>query len=107
MADQEQEGLLTSAARMVGHAAGRVAKVLGAEADGPTEAHGGAGKPPSRRAQRIQKATAAKESAAALSKSAVADNVRFRRTMGKPPSIWSEEDVEYVTGLLAKASNPA
>lgn len=102
MAEQDQEGFLVSAARKLGSAAGRAAKVAGVEGAKSEEGEGAAGEKghPSLRAQRVQSAAAAKKSAAALSKSAFADDVRFRRIVGKPPEIWSDEDVEYVNGLL-------
>lgn len=101
MAEQDHEGILVSAARTLGHAAGRAAAAMGAEPDGEPTANAGSGKPLSVRARRMQNATAAKESAAALGKSAFADDVRYRRIMGKPPKIWSEEDVVYVNGLVS------
>lgn len=103
MAEQEQEGLLVSAARKLGHAAGRAAAALGAEEDAEARPNAASGQRLSVRARRIQDATAAKKSAAALGKSAFPDDVRYRRIMGKQPAIWSAEDVEYVNGLLARA----
>ncbi len=102
MAEQEHEGFLVSAARTLGHAAGRAAAVLGAAEPG-AKAHPQAvhGRGRSGRARRIQNAMAAKQAAAALGKSAFADDVHYRRIVGKPPTIWSEEDIEYVNGLVA------
>jgi hypothetical protein len=96
---REPEGLLASAARSLGHAAGVTARTLGlGEAIAPNAARPKKG---SGRAQRIAEAAAAKEAAAKLGKNAFTDDVRYRRIVGKKPAIWSREDVDYVAGLVS------
>ena len=39
-----------------------------------------------------------------LSKGAAELGVPFRRAMGKPAGNWSDKDIEYVNGVVAKVS---
>lgn len=97
--EHDAEGLLTSAAQAIGHAAGAAAKTLGlAGAVGPEVFPNQGG---SLRARRISEAAAARNAAAALGKNPFPDDVRYRRIMGKKPAIWSREDVDYVAGLVS------
>lgn len=105
-----EEGFLTSTARTLGHAAGEAAKALGLEhPEGAAPSQGPAKEEPkpkrvahgSARARRVANATAVKQAATALGKGAFSDDVRYRRTMGKPPAIWSDEDIDYIGGLVS------
>jgi hypothetical protein len=107
----ETGGLLTAAARSVGHAAGEAVKALGFQAGAATApAPAASPKPakgkvntarrPSPRSRRSAKAAEVKEAAAALDKEAGFDDVRYRRIMGKAAPVWSEKDIDYIEGLV-------
>jgi len=114
-----QEGLLTVAARTVGHAAGKAAKAIGLEhaeakvhpARRPKTAQAKAPKRASTRLRRKDEAAelktqaaAALKGAAASSKGAAASAAPYRRIMGKPSANWTAKDIGYIRGLIAKHS---
>jgi hypothetical protein len=110
---REHEGFLTAAARRVGHAAGKAAKAVGldqpdsSETASPKSKAGGAkpSKNPSARSRRKTQAEEVKSKAAKLlSKGSADPGAPFRRVMGKPAANWSDKDIAYVNGLVAKSS---
>jgi hypothetical protein len=102
----EAEGFLATAARTVGHAAGEAAKAIGVQAGEASSEAPAKGpkrekvKTKSARGKRAGRAAAAKKAVEALGKVPI-DDVRYRRIMGKTPAIWSQEDIEYIDGLVA------
>ena len=101
----ENEGVLTAAARTVGHAAGEAVKALGLQAEeraAPAPAvkrkapKVPSARRPSARSRRIARAGELKNAAAALGKNAAFDDVRTGRIIGKAPAVWSEKDIEYI-----------
>ena len=107
----EQEGLLASAARSVGHAVGKAAMAVGLEDVGAvTKTHSKIGrrkaaKPSSVRSRRKTQAEEVKAKATKLMSKGAADlGAPFRRAMGKPAGNWSDKDIEYVKGMVAKVS---
>ncbi len=103
--DVKDEGVLITAARTVGHAAGEAARSLGM--GGVASEHvkprksAKPSKPVSGRAKRAEEAAALKEAAASLDKAAASADVRYRRIMGKRPSIWSQKDIDYIDQLVS------
>jgi hypothetical protein len=106
-----QEGLLTTAARTLGHAAGKAAKAIGLEeADSsvhaPSRAKTKAAKTPKRhstRARRQDQAAELKAKAASVLPKGSADlGAPYRRVMGKPATNWTAKDIDYVSGLIKK-----
>jgi hypothetical protein len=102
------EGILAKAARTVGHAAGQAAKAMGLDhadssAHDPAKPAAGRPKRASARVQRKNQAEKAKAAAEALlSKSSKDLGAPYRRVMGKPTGNWTNKDIEYVNGLIAK-----
>ena len=102
------EGLLTKAARSVGHAAGQAVKAMGldhpgSEVEAPAKPKTVQPKRTSARIQRKNQAEKAKSAAKTLlSKSSVDLGAPYRRVMGKPTGNWTNKDIEYVNGLVAK-----
>jgi hypothetical protein len=110
---REQEGLLSTAARSVGHAAGKAALAMGldhpdasaAAAPKPKTGRAKALKRPSARSRRTIQAEEVKSKAEKLlSKGDANPGAPFRRAMGKPAANWSDKDIQYVKGLVAKKS---
>ena len=108
----ESEGFLASAARYVGHAAGAAAKAIGVDhpdsgiGAAPAKSKPSRTKTPKRlsaRAHRKNRAEEVKSAAKSLFPKGLAElGVPYRRVMGKPAANWSEKDLEYVNGLVAK-----
>jgi hypothetical protein len=108
----ESDGFLAVAARTVGHAAGAAAKAMGL--DHPYSGNGAAPaksilsrtKTPKRlsaRGHRKNQAEEVKSAAKSLFPKGLAEfGAPYRKVMGKPAAIWSERDLEYVSGLVAK-----
>lgn len=106
-----QEGLLTVAARTVGHAAGKAAKAMGldqASVPGSKTNRNKTGKPLSARARRKDRAEDLKSKGASLlSKNSADLGAPYRRVMGKPAANWSDKDIDYVRRFLAKHGAPS
>jgi hypothetical protein len=107
----ESEGFLASAARTVGHAAGAAAKAIGLDhadsgAAAPAKSKRGRAKTPKRlsaRGTRTNQAEEVKSVAKTLFPKSLAQlGAPYRRVMGKPAANWTEKDLEYVIGLIAK-----
>jgi hypothetical protein len=108
----ESNGLLASAARSVGHAAGTAAKALGLDhpdfgiAAAPARSKRSRTKGPktlSARVHRKNHAEEAKSTAKSLFRKDSAQlGAPYRRVMGKPAANWTEKDLEYINGLVAK-----
>jgi len=105
------DGLLASAARTVGHAAGTAAKALGLDHTdsgivAPAKSKRSRTKTPktvSARAHRKNHAEAAKSTAKSLfPKESAQLGAPYRRVMGKPAANWTEKDLAYINGLVAK-----
>jgi hypothetical protein len=98
---REPEGFLASAARTVGHAAGAAAKAIGLD-----HADSGRTKTPKRLSARVRRTNHAEEVKAAAKslfpKGSAALGAPYRRVMGKPTANWTEKDLEYINGLVAK-----
>jgi hypothetical protein len=110
MKDPEPEGILSSAARTVGHAAGKAAIALGLEdaetvkpvkAPKKATAKANRGKRVSARSNRVARAASAKKTAVALGKGFAAGDLRYRRIVGKTSAAWSQADVDYVERLTS------
>jgi hypothetical protein len=106
-----QEGLLTTAARTLGHAAGKAAKAIGLEeanssVHAPGRSKTRATKTPKRhsaRARRQDQATELKAKAASvLAKGSAELGAPYRRVMGKPATNWTVKDIDFVNGLITK-----
>jgi hypothetical protein len=116
MKNTEPESFLNTAARAMGHAAGKAAKVLNLD---EIESSNAAKAPPksaiepksrkrvTMRSKRIAQAAAAKMAAPGLKDSATARNLRYRRIMGKAPSAWSQADIDYIEGLKSAEKQKA
>jgi len=109
----EHDDFLSSTARTVGHAAGAAAKAIGLDhaAAGvgvPAKAKVGRAKTsrrPSTRANRKGRAEEAKSAAGnVFSKDSAKLGAPYRKVMGKPAANWSDKDIQYVNGLVAKKS---
>jgi hypothetical protein len=106
------DGILATAARTLGHAAGAAAKAIGL--DQPDSGAGGARakskhsrtktlKRVTPRVHRTNQADQAKAAAKNLFPKGLAElGAPYRRVMGKPTANWTEKDLEYVNGLVAK-----
>jgi hypothetical protein len=109
---QESDGLLASAARTVGHAAGAAAKALGLDhSDLGTATPAAKSKRGRTKTLKTRSARAHRKSHAEQVKSAAKSlflkgskelGAPYRRVMGKPAANWTEKDLEYVNGLVAK-----
>lgn len=106
-----QEGLLTTAARTVGHAAGEAAKAIGIDhadsgVDAEAEPKIGPAKTSKRLSARARRKNQAEEAKSAaekfLSKGAADLGAPYRRVMGKPAANWTAKEIEYINGLVAK-----
>jgi len=108
----ESDGLLASAARTVGHAAGTAAKALGLDhpdfgkAAAPAKSKRARTKTPktlSSRAHRKANAEEVKSAAKSLFRKGSAQlGPPYSRVMGKPAANWTEKDLAYINGLVAK-----
>jgi hypothetical protein len=106
------DGLLASAARTMGHAAGTAAKALGLDnpdsgiVAAPAKSKRSRTKAPKTRSARVYRknqAEAAKSAAKSLfPKGSAQLGAPYRRIMGKPAANWTEKDLEYITVLVAK-----
>ena len=108
----ESSGFLATAARTVGHAAGTAAKAIGLDhldsspAAAPAKSKRSRTKPLktlSARARRKNHAEEVKSAAKSLfPKGSAGPGAPYRRVMGKPAANWTEKDLEYINGLVAK-----
>jgi hypothetical protein len=110
MKNPEPDGILSVAARSVGHAAGKAAIALGLENAGAAKPikqpkkHAAKAKRVKRvsaRSNRIAKAAAAKKVAVALGKEFGSGDLRYRRIVGKTAAAWSQADVDYVEQITS------
>ena len=108
----ENQDFLTTVAKAVGQVAGKAAKTMGLEHSAagvraPSRSKGRA-KPPNRPSTRARRKTQAEElkskAKGLLSKGSASPGAPYHRTMGKPAANWSDKDIDYVRGLLAKQS---
>jgi hypothetical protein len=105
----ESDGFLASAARTVGHAAGTAAKAIGLDssiAAAPAESKRGRTKTPKTLSARVHRKNHAEEVKSAAKslfpKGSAQLGAPYRRVMGKPAANWTEKDLEYINGLVAK-----
>jgi len=105
----ESEGFLASAARTVGHAAAAAAIAIGLDhpdSAPPVKPKSSRTKTPKRlsaRLHRKNRADEAKSAAKRLFPKGLAElGAPYRRVMGKPAANWTEKDLEYIDGLVAK-----
>jgi hypothetical protein len=108
----EPEGFLASAARTVGRAAGTAAKAIGLDhpdsgiAAAPAKSKRSPTKTPKRLSARVQRTNHAEEVKAAAKslfpKGLAEFGAAYRRVMGKPTANWTEKDLAYIDGLIAK-----
>jgi hypothetical protein len=108
----EPDGFLASAARTVGHAAGTAAIAIGLDhldsspAAAPAKSKRSRTKPPktlSARVRRKNHAEEVKSAAKGLFPRGSAElGAPYRRVMGKPTANWTEKDLAYIDGLVAK-----
>jgi hypothetical protein len=98
----------------MGRAAGTAAKAIGLDhpdsgiAARPAKSKRGPAKPPERvsaRAHRKNRAEELKTAAKGLFPKGLAElGAPYRRVMGKPTANWTEKDLAYIDGLVAKHS---
>jgi hypothetical protein len=111
----DSDSILASAARTVGHAAGAAAKAIGldhldsgagAAPAKSTRSRAKTAKTPKRLSARVHHKNHAEEvksAAKSLFPKGLAElGAPYRRVMGKPAANWTEKDLAYVSGLVAK-----
>ncbi len=109
--DSGAEGLLAATARSVGRAAGELARSVGVKGEAPAKPERPRKSAKPRKAVRASSARAKQRLRAADVKTAAAsakpspDDVRYRRIMGKSPSIWSAKDIDYVDKLVGTGTH--
>jgi len=108
----ESDGFLAGVARTVGHAAGTAAKAIGLDhldsspAAAPAKSKRSRTKPLKTLSARVRRKNQAEEVKSAAKslfpKGSPESGAPYRRVMGKPVANWTEKDIEYMNGLVAK-----